>query len=271
MTFLQDAVEKSGIEVTPVTEGVLRLDVDSERLTLCVVEYCKEQQYLSRERAVQHPTCYVAVSPRDFDDRFLKEDWVCRARLADMICGHTDLGKLVHETAAKAPPQSLANASIPVCDRGPSNVIVQTAPQRISDRRFVVEVGNGIVRIEGVKVIAEQAGPRFVLFRTLWLWFLDDLRSELPPEQFQAWPLGKLIEELESQTDKKYPDETSVRRIINNMQTDIEQRLRRELGLPVDRHDIVETRPWSGQGNNSYGYRINPFSVVARPFRRNLS
>jgi hypothetical protein len=263
MAFLMDSLTKGDLVARSVTEGVLRLDVGQEDVTLCVVEFCQDANYLSRERAIQNPTCFVAISSRDFDDRFLQEEWVVRVALADLICGKTDLCALIRDTAAQGRPRGVATASTPVCGGGPSGVFVESGQRATSDRRFIVEVGDGVVRIEGMQVIAEQAGPRFILFRTLWQWFLDDLRDGTAPNAFRAWPLEKLIEELESQIGKKYSDETTVRRVINNMQADFEQKLRRQRGSAIGREDIVETCPG--------GYRINPFSVAARAFQSNLS
>lgn len=270
MTFLKGNLKEGGIVAKPLGEGVLRLDVGPEGVTLCVVEFCQDHNYLSRERAIQNPTCFVAIGSRDFDERF-KEEWIARVTLAELICGQVNLTELIQGVAASGRPQSVAIASIPVCEMGPSSVIVEAAPRQPPSRLFVVEVGNSIVRIEGVKVVAEQAGPRFILFRTMWQWFLDDLRNGIAPEAFRAWPLKKLMEELESQTGKEHSDETVVRRVINNMQNDFEEKLRQELGLAVGREDIVQTRRSQGQTDNSYGYRINPFTVAARPFRFNLS
>lgn len=271
MAFLINGLEEGGIVAKPIVEGVLRLDVGPEGVTLCVAEFCQDQNYLSRERAIQHTTCFVAIDSRDFDERFLREEWIVRVALEDLISSRVDLNQLIRDMAAHGRPRAVANASVPVCERGPSPVIIEAASRQPSERRFVVEVGDGIVRIEGVKVVAQQAGPRFILFRTLWQWFLDDFRNELAPSAYRFWPLEKLIEELELQTGKRCNDAMSVRRVVNNLQSDIQETLRQKRGLAIDRDDIVESRPWSGQGDKNFGYRINPFTVAVRPFQSDLS
>ncbi len=138
-------------------------------------------------------------------------------------------------------------------------------------RRFAVEVGSNIVRVEGVKVVAEQAGIRFVVFNILWDSFLDDLKNGLVADQFHTKSISQVIDELERRTGKNHPDETTVRRALNRLQKDIEATIKRKVGLAIDRQDIIQTCRWTSQSDDNFGYRINPFTVVARPFQANLS
>jgi predicted RNase H-like nuclease (RuvC/YqgF family) len=91
------------------------------------------------------------------------------------------------------------------------------------------------------------------------------------PSQFRAKRLEAIVEELQSQTNQLRDDVESVRRTINQLQKDVEIKLRKETGIPIDRQDIIQTREWSGQSKNDFGYRINPFTVIARPFQPDLS
>lgn len=269
--YLSDRCGDAGFTAKAIGDGILRLDIGVDGVTVCVIEHCKDPHYLSRERAVQHPTCFVAVGSRDFEERFLSEEWVIRVALPDLLCGQQDLGKLVRAAAENGRPRVLTAASIPVCAQGPIGVITDASSASPPKRLFAVEVGERIVRIDGHKVIAEQAGPRLTVFRMLWQWFLEDLRSGLSAEQIRWWPLRKIIGELEAQTKKDYPDDGTVRKLINNLQSDIELKLRRDVGTPIHREDIIESQPSKGQTDTSYGYRINPFRVLARPFQPDLS
>lgn len=269
--YLAQLCGDAAMTAKPVGDGILRLDSGIDGVTVCVIELCKDPHYLSRERAIQHPTCFVAVGSRDFEERFLSEEWVVRVALTDLICGQQDLSHLIQRAADNGRPKVITAASIPICGQGPIGVISRPASTRPPKRLFAVEVGDRIVRIEGHKVIAEQSGPRLILFRILWQWFLEDLRNGLSADQFRWWPLRKIIGELESQTKKDYPDDGTVRKVINNLQSDIELKLRRDVGLPILREDIVESQPSKGQTDTSHGYRINPFHVVARPFQFDLS
>jgi hypothetical protein len=123
----------------------------------------------------------------------------------------------------------------------------------------------GQVLLDGVQVIAVQAGPRFEIFRILWERYLEDLQSGLEPEQFRTLPLTDLASALESRLGRPYPDETTVRRYVNRLQSDLEAAVKRKLGLPVGREDIIQTLAWQGQTGDDYGYRLNPYRVLLGP------
>ena len=271
IAYIGTALAELDSNLRQVTQGVFRLDVDDATVHVCLVEYCGDERYLSRERAISNPTCFIAVNSRDFEERFLEEEWVQRLRLAEVVCGAANLYEVVRTTAVQNAPAMIRQVSIPVCGNSPLSVIVEPIQPPTPGRLFTVEVGTNIVRVDDVKVVAKQAGPRFIIFSVLWDWFLDDLKAGLVPEMFHAQPLRYLIHELEVQTGKKYPDETTVRRAINRLQEDIAKTIKREVGLPIDREDIIQTCRKQGQTDNDFGYRINPFSVSARAFRADLS
>ena len=74
------------------------------------------------------------------------------------------------------------------------------------------------------------------------------------------------MEALHTRTGEYIYDETSVRRALNRLQSDIETAVKKKLGLPIDREDILQTCHWKGHHERGHGYRINPFTVAARPF-----
>jgi hypothetical protein len=233
--------------------------------------YCEDPKYLARERAVMHPTCYVAVNSRGMEDRFLGEKWITWTTLTEIVCGTSDLTELVRSAAAAGTPTDTRQASVPICSRGPVRVIVEPLHAPVPGRRFVVEVGPKTVHIEGLKVVAEQAGSRFVAFQVLWEAFLEDIRNGLALDAFRTTSLKDLTAALESRMNKRYPDIETVRHAVNRLQEDIEKAVKRETGAPIDRDDIVQTCRWQGQSDSSNGYRINPQTVAARPFQGNLA
>lgn len=52
----------------------------------------------------------------------------------------------------------------------------------------------------------------------------------------------------------------TVRRHVNRLQSDLADKWRRNVGTAIDEHDLVQT------SKDGSGYRINPFTVVIRPF-----
>jgi hypothetical protein len=45
----------------------------------------------------------------------------------------------------------------------------------------------------------------------------------------------------------------------------LEAAVKRKLGLPVGREDIIQTLAWQGQTGDDYGYRLNPYRVLLGP------
>lgn len=254
-------------DVKEIAGAVYRVDLGDMGVVVCIADYCADEKFLARDWAATHPTCYIVVNPKAFVERFLEEDWLRRVSLADLVAGAADLGKILREQVASGPPPSLKNASVPVYTKGPTPIVIEPLQASRKGRRFVVEVGPNVVRVEGEIVVAPQAGPRFEIFRILWDRFLEDLKQAIPTDRHGLVNIKDLIRDLQSRTGKYVEDETTVRRTINRLQADIETAVKKKLGLPIDREDIVQTCRWKGQSEGDYGYRINPFTVAARPFQ----
>jgi hypothetical protein len=122
-----------------------------------------------------------------------------------------------------------------------------------------------VIRVQGQRVAAAQAVTRYQVFRALWEQFVEDLGQGRPPDQFRAMDLDTLIRKLQEQSGRQLVDEVSIRRAINRLQTDITETIRRRLGLPIERDDVVGTCRWKGQGAGGHGYRLNPHRVAVRP------
>ena len=265
--YVSAQLTKLKADVKKIGEGVFRVDIGDMGVVVCIADYCTEEKFLTRDWAATHPTCYIVVNPKGFEERFLEEDWLRRVSLADVVSGPADLENILREQAASGPPPSVKNVSVPVYTKGPAPIVIEPLQPSREGRRFVVETGPNVVRVEGEIVIAPQAGTRFHIFHILWDSFLDDLKQTLPPEQHGLINIKDLIRELESRTGKYVEDETTIRRAVNRLQADIETAVKRKTGLPIDREDIIQTCRWKGQGEGDYGYRINPFTVAARPFQ----
>jgi len=257
--------------IKQISTGVYRIDVGDAGVMLCIADYCSDEKFLTRDWARTQTTCYLVVNPKGVNERFLNEDWIVRTSLADVVCGNTDIKEWVCAAAECGPPQSVRNASVPVYTKGAMPIVAEPVAPYQAGRRFVVECGPNTVVVEGETVVAPQAGTRFDLFRILWDQFLDDMRQAVPLKQHRLIDIKEIIKEIEARTEKYVEDETTIRRAINRLQSDIEAAIKKKLGLPIDREDIVQTCRWKGQGEGEFGYRINPFTVAARPFQPDRS
>ncbi|MCA9054441.1 MAG: hypothetical protein KDA75_11420, partial [Planctomycetaceae bacterium] len=247
--------------VKTLSDGVLRLDVDGREIFVCLIDFLADGIYWSKQWAELNPVCYVAVNPNHA--RFPDGDWLTKVSLTELVCGETQLHEVLQSVAGRGRPRDVPQASVALFGKGPAHTVIEPSRPSPPGRRFLVEVGPNIVRVDGETVVPTNAGPRFLVFRTLWQWFLDDLRAGLPPERFRAWTVDKLSEELVSQTRGGVADDGNTRKLINNLQSGIAETLKRKHGMAIGREDIVESCP--------NGYRINPFTVVLRPFQPDLS
>lgn len=267
LKFINDEISKVGAEVKVLADGVFHVAASGLGVVVCVVDFCTESKYQTQAWATSHPTCYIAIGKRATEERFLAEDWLVRFCLGDILCGTVDICETIRSLASGKGPRAVLNASLPVYTPGPMPAICEPLEPAHADRRFVVEVGEKTVKVEGEIVIAAQAGPRLRVFRILWTRFLEDMAAGRAPEDYRPINLNDIIKSLDEKAGTHTEDATSVRRIINNLQSDIETTVKKKLGLAIGREDIAQTCKWKGQTDDNYGYRINPATVAARPFQ----
>ncbi|HUT61012.1 MAG TPA: hypothetical protein VNA25_24455 [Phycisphaerae bacterium] len=264
--YVLQRLQETGDRVKEAATGVYRVELNGQDVTVCVADYCGDEKYLARDWARTNTTCYIVVNSKHADDRFLDEAWVPRISLAQIVCGDVDLKKRLQEVAAAGSPQVLRNASVPVYARGVPPIVepvVAAQPERL----FVVEFDEEVVRVNGETVVNRQAGPRIAVFRILWRRFLEDLLEQIPPERFRTASLKELLNLMEEEEKNRYNDPDTLRRVVNNLQSDIETAVKRKIGLPIGREDIIQTCRITNQAAVDGGYRINPFSVALRPAR----
>lgn len=264
LAYVSGLLEKAGIGPTSICEGVFRVNAGPLGVFVCIAEFCEDPKFLARDWASTQPTCYITVDAAAAD-RFLDEAWLCRVGLAELVCGEADLAELVAKQAASGPPSCVRHASIPVYSKAARPQVLAPREQQGNRRLFVVELDEGVIRVQGQRVAAVQAATRYQVFRVLWEQYVEDLGQGRSPDEFQATDLDTMIRKLQEQSGKQLVDEVSIRRAINRLQTDITEAIRRRLGLPIQRDDVVETRRWKGQAGDGHGYRLNPRRVAVRP------
>lgn len=265
LKFLESQLDTAGITPFQVTRGVFRATTDSVDVFVCIIGFCADQRYLSRDWARTQPTCYVVID-EVAAQRMLEEEWIERVSLGDLATGQADLADMIEQVAESHPPSSVANMIIPIHTLGPRPRPAQINIRGSSDRWFAVEVTPETVLIEGEPVVAPQAETRYRVFRVLWRFFLKDVADGYRSDGFKVITLDELLDELSLDMSRQMVDVMSARRTLNRLQTDIMTTLRSRLGAPIRRDDIIETCRWEGQATGGHGYRLNPLHVMARPY-----
>ena len=268
--YVSEKLKGLGNGMKQLCDGLFRVEAGDMGVVVCIVDCCEDEKYTTRDWASNYPTCYIVVNQKAMEERFLDEAWLTRLCLADLVCGKADLAQIIQELAESAPPAALSNVSMPVYAKGVKPVRVQPVEPVRTDRLFVVQVGSKTVCVDGVNVVAPQSSTGFLIFRILWERFIDDLKSGLELGEFRALNVKALGAELGQRTGEYIEELMNVRKSVNRLQAGIETAVKKKLGEPIDREDIIQTCKWQGTGDDAHGYRINPFTVAARPFQADV-
>lgn len=267
VAWIRERLAEVSTGVTDLGDNAFRVDgFASLGVSICVADAdgAANSRFNARDFAATNPVCYVTINPSVPEGRFLKDEWVCRVALVDLVVGVTDLRKTLTGLAESSPVVSVNKVDIPVYAKG--HVLIQPEVKPLPKRVFVVELGDDVARVNGEVVINPQGKPRLALFRILWNQFVKDIADRKPLADFGALNMKALLKAMKD-AGHSFNDETSLRKMINNLQADIETAVKRKVGTPIGREDIVQTCRMSSQSDTSGGYRLNPFAVTIRPFQ----
>ena len=139
LAFVRSRLAALQSNVKEVSAGVFRADVGDMGVTLCIVDYCTDRQFLTRDWAATQAACYLVVNPTDIDERFLDEDWIHRASLDDLLCDEVDIKEWIGGAATSGPPRSVRHASVPVYTKGAPPILFGPVAPHQAGRLFVVE------------------------------------------------------------------------------------------------------------------------------------
>ncbi|GAB0057951.1 hypothetical protein SIID45300_02285 [Candidatus Magnetaquicoccaceae bacterium FCR-1] len=247
-----------------IAPGVYRVEIDTGEVLVCIVELCRDPRFLSREHARMRPTIFVAIDSRNLQERFLPEPWLIRVSVADLVAGIVDLRDLLEESLDQGVPSALINASVPVYDKVVPAMVIE-APVATTRRPFMVEFTPERLTIENIVVATVRADMRLQAFGILWKRFLEDLSNGQPPDDFRVISLSDLANLIDDGSREEAMDELNVRRAINRLQQELMDGIRKELGLPIGREDVIQNlRADDGRRRRRSGYRINPHTVLPR-------
>ncbi|MCG3134578.1 MAG: hypothetical protein HMLKMBBP_01892 [Planctomycetes bacterium] len=264
--FVAAEAARAGRDVKRLADGVWRIDLGTAEVFVCVVDCCPDDPYLDRAWAKTRVVCYVAADSVRLRTGFLNEEWVRRAALADLIRGTVELTDLVQRIAEAGPPKNISEPTVHVYAHRASPGVPPRAAVEPRRKQFLVEVGPGTVRIEGVTVVAPTADSLFDIFSILWERFLADLRECRKPESHTWLKVAEIADRLGAIRAKHFADVGSVRKGINRLQLEIETALKKGPGLAVSRTGVIESGAATGEDDVT-GYRLNPRTVLLRPFQ----
>lgn len=260
--YVGDALKQFNGKLKPV-DGVAfawRIDSGVAGVHVCIADYCDHQQMMSAQWAQPNPTCYIFVNPRAVA-RFAEIAWISKVSLADMVGRCVDLATVVQELAVSREPRELPAMATPVYSKGAHRPESIVAPYEVTVRLFLLELGTKTASINGVEVVAAQASAARAVLHQLARAFTDDMLAGTPVSDYRCLTPSEIadtIQEAEGLNDALDADQ--VRRTINRLQKNIEERLR-DAGTATEIDSVIQVSPNAAKE----GYRLNPFKVALRP------
>lgn len=260
--YVGEALRQFNGKLKPV-DGVAfawRIDNGIAGVHVCIADYCDHQQMMSAQWAQPNPTCYVFVNPRAVS-RFADIAWISKVSLADMVGQRVDLAAVVQALAADQKPRELPAMATPIYSKGahcPEPII---APYEVAVRLFVLALGKKTASINGVEVVAAQARAARAVLSHLVRAFTDDMLAGTPVDDYRCLTPSEIAEAIQVAEDLDDAlDADQVRRTINRLQNNIEDRLR-DAGTATESDSVIQVSP----NTTKEGYRLNPFKVALRP------
>lgn len=247
---------------------VCRIDAGQNGGWVCVVDYCADEQYLARDWASFNPTCYVYVDEQCCEERFLNEDWIARIPLAAIICGSLNLADFATLTAETGRPCDVKRVSPKVYSIGARPITFEPVEPANKSRSFVLEIHDDRVSIAGEPILTRKAKAQMSIFRILLDQFFEDLKAGLAPDDYRPMTVDEITDRLQNEDNDDVKDSQTTRRTVNRLQESIETAVKKNIGLPIGRMDIIQTVNISTEKITDHGYRLNPSSIILRPLIR---
>lgn len=256
MAYVASAAMEFG---TPVRAGagLLRFRSDPTDVFLYVPELCDDEHHHRRDTATVNPTVVVTLEPSG-PACVLPEPWLLRATVAALVTGQASLPRLLQMAASQPRPTTLLNASVPIFAGGVRPIIAKP-PEGPPVRRFVLQISRDQAHVEGVLIASRKSPAQLLVLRILAKHFMRSLLS-MSGMPSGPLPADKIADRLQRLT-KKDEDPESVRKSINRLQDTIADRVKRGLGSPIGREDVIQTVPWQGE-EDPYGYQLHPENVL---------
>jgi len=237
-----------------------RIDSGIAGVHVCIADFCDHQQMMSAQWAQLNPTCYVFVNPRAVA-RFADIAWISKVSLADMVGRRVDLAAVLLALAASQEPRALPAVATPVYSKGAHRPEPIVAPYEVSECLFILEIGQKTASINGVEVVAAQASAARAVLRHLAKAFATDILSGVPLDNYPCLTPDEIADAiLKAKSSDKALDVDQVRRTINRLQKNIEERLR-DAGTATESDSVIQASPNTAKE----GYRLNPHKVALRP------
>jgi len=257
--FIENSMRQHQISYHLLSKGVYAVMSQHGIATVVIMDLCDDYRYLTVDKLKATPTLLLNI--RDKLPNIGIE--VQRLAVADFITMPELLADAITKTCKKGVSETLPNQSASILPFPNFNL---AAPKQIVEEKYLeIKINDAGVSINNILVIGKQASSRLLIFRLLLEQYWQDFEVAKPPEQHSFLNMNQLSDLMEPHLGMISDLEQQIRRPLNKMQKVIQETLAKNLGLPVQRHDVIETRGWPGCNNKQeFGYRLNPNTLLFR-------
>ena len=257
--FIEDSMHQQEIAFHRLSKGIYAAMSPHGLATIVVMDLCDDYRYLTVDKLKASPTLLLNIR-----DKLPKTGLeVQRLSVADFVVMPEILADSIMATCKQGVADNLPNQSASVLPF-PSINLAESKPA-IEEKYLEIKINDAGVSINDIVVVGRQASSRLLIFRLLLEQYWQDFEVAKPSEQHSFLNMNQLSDLMEPHVGMISDLEQQIRRPLNKMQKVIQEILARNLGLPVQRHDVIETRGWPGCNNKQeFGYRLNPNTLLFR-------
>jgi len=228
-------------------------------VTLVLLDICTDHRHLTIDKLKAMPTLILNVRAK-IPSMIVEVPIIS---VADLIHNPLSLTELIKQTCQTGVCEVIPNYSASILPfRMISLAEPKIAPQ---DKYLEIRMADTGVSINGIVVIGRQASSRLLIFRLLLEQYWQDFEVAKPSAQHTFLNINQLADLMEPHVGMIEDLEQQIRRPLNKMQKVIQDTLAEQLGLPIKRHDVIETHGWPGcNSKQEFGYRLNPNTLLFR-------
>jgi hypothetical protein len=254
--WFENQLSSSNLIWQRVERGVYHICSQGHIVSFIILDFCTEAIFLTIDRLKVHPTVIITLR-KNLPNLLLTFSIV---PIVDLFCQRKALIQIFQDAVRKGVPELIPNTSLQVL---PTSYISLKRVELIVPKKLLeLQVIEGTVYINNIEVINKKAVSCLNVFRVLFKQFLHNFETELPPEKHTLLSMNQLEKRLNLSLDADL--EHQIRKPLNAIQRTIKTLLAKELGLNVERNDVIQTLGWPGSSGRDYGYRINPFTLTIK-------
>lgn len=236
-------------------EGIYHVSCRNNIVSLIVLDLCTDPVHLTIDKLRIQPTVLVTVREM-IPDLPLALPIV---KMTDLFCEYKTLNEILFEAVEEGVPELISNASQQIFPI----ILLKEAKQELPKKALQLKFTGGAIYINDIEVVNKRAKLCISIFDILFKQFLHDFSNDVPKEEHKPLSIEKIADRLNFHAE--ITDlEQQIRYPLNKVQRTIKEKLANQLGLGIEREDVIQTIGWPELACKEYGYRLNPFTLTLK-------